>query len=71
MRFLLIALLAVAITASEVFITPQYLDYLRSVVDWEVVEYEESIFKGWTLDEIKQLSRHLEVTEGSMYTSRA
>ena len=55
MRFLLIALLAVAITASEVLITPQYLNYLRSVVDWEVVEYEESIFKGWTLDEIKQL----------------
>jgi C1A family cysteine protease len=36
-------------------ITKEYIDYLKRHVDWEVTEYEENIFRGWTDEEFKDL----------------
>eukprot|EP01022_Parablepharisma_sp_SALTPOND_P020597 TRINITY_DN37_c0_g1_i2.p1 TRINITY_DN37_c0_g1~~TRINITY_DN37_c0_g1_i2.p1 ORF type:complete len:332 (-),score=-6.24 TRINITY_DN37_c0_g1_i2:37-1032(-) len=35
--------------------TQKYLEELKKNVTWEVVEYEESIFRGWSEDEFKKL----------------
>lgn len=53
MKFFL-ALLAVAF-CHEMLVTQEYTDYLKRTVDWEVVDYEENIFRGWTIDEARQL----------------
>jgi len=36
-------------------ITQEYTNYLKSTVDWEVTNYEENIFKGWTLSDFYSL----------------
>jgi C1A family cysteine protease len=52
----LIVLLAVAgVFCEEMLVTKEYTDYLKRHVDWEVVDYEENIFRGWTVDEVKAL----------------
>lgn len=53
MKFFL-ALLAVAF-CHEILVTQEYTDYLKRTVDWEVVDYEDNIFRGWTVDEVKSL----------------
>lgn len=40
---------------SEVLITNEMVDYLKRNVDWEVEDYENNIFRGWTVDEFKSL----------------
>jgi len=53
---LLIVFLAIAgVFCHEMAVTREYTDYLKRHVDWEVVDYEENIFRGWTIDEIKAL----------------
>jgi len=42
-------------------ITQNYLEDLKSRVDWEVVDYEDSPFRGWTIDELKSLLTPSEV----------
>jgi hypothetical protein len=49
-----IALLAVAY-CFEPLITRDIVDYLKRTVDWEVEDYETNIFRGWTVDEVKNL----------------
>jgi len=34
-------------------VTKEYVDYLKRHVDWEVEEYENNIFRGWTIGEVQ------------------
>ena len=53
---LLIVFLTIsAVFCKEMAVTQEYTDYLKRHVDWEVVDYEENIFRGWTIDEVKTL----------------
>lgn len=53
---LLIVFLAVAgVFCDEMLVTKEYTEYLKTQVDWEVVDYEENIFRGWTVEEAKSL----------------
>jgi len=53
---LLVVFLAIAgVFGHEMVVTKEYTDYLKRHVDWEVVDYEENIFRGWTVDEIKAI----------------
>jgi cathepsin B len=61
MRFIF-ALLAVAL-CHEMLVTKEYTDYLKRHVGWEVVDYEENIFRGWTIEESKVLMGLKESTE--------
>lgn len=36
-------------------VTKEYVDYLKKHVTWEVEEYEDNIFRGWTLSEASSL----------------
>lgn len=54
MKFVILAILLAAVSA-ELLVTPEYTDYLKKHVDWEVVDYEDNIFKGWTVEEAKSL----------------
>ena len=55
MNILITILLLLAVAAEKALITPEYTDYLKSHVSWEVADYEDNIFKGWTRDEVKTL----------------
>jgi len=55
MRFLLIALLLASCLCAETAVTRAYTDYLKKHVEWEVVDYEDNIFKGWTDEEVNAL----------------
>jgi hypothetical protein len=41
-------------------VTKEYVDYLKRHVDWEVMEYEENPFRGYTIEEAKELLGLLE-----------
>lgn len=49
-----IALLAVAY-CFEPLITREEIEYLKRTVSWEVEEYENNIFRGWTVEEVKAI----------------
>jgi len=51
---LFIALLTVAY-CFEPLITRSQIEYLKRTVSWEVEEYENNIFRGWSVDELKTL----------------
>lgn len=53
MRFFVV-LLAV-VFCKKMIITKKYTDYLKRTVDWEVVDYEDNIFRSWTVDEFKDI----------------
>jgi cathepsin L len=36
-------------------VSRDYIQYLKRTVDWEVQEYEDNIFKGMTVDDVKTL----------------
>lgn len=55
MRFLLALILLAAVCCDEMLITKEYVDYLKKHVSWEVQEYEDNIFRGWTVEEAKSL----------------
>ncbi|MEI8332202.1 MAG: C1 family peptidase [Methanomicrobiales archaeon] len=52
MKAILLALLVASIYA-EMLVTKEYTDYLKRHVSWEVAEYEENVFRGWTVEEAK------------------
>jgi len=54
MKVLFTLLVAFAL-GIEYAIDHAYVDYLKAHVSWEVADYEENIFRGWTINEIKQL----------------
>ena len=51
MKSILILLLVASIYASELLSTKEYTEYLKKHVTWEVVDYEENVFKGWTVED--------------------
>jgi len=53
MKTLVLALLLVAAAAENLLVTPEYTQYLKATVDWEVADYEENVFKGWTVEEFQ------------------
>ena len=65
MKALILALLVLGSLASELVVTQSYLDYLKKHVSWQVANYEESIFRGWTIDELKAIlnQKHFEDEE--------
>eukprot|EP00826_Nyctotherus_ovalis_P048403 TRINITY_DN56_c0_g1_i3.p1 TRINITY_DN56_c0_g1~~TRINITY_DN56_c0_g1_i3.p1 ORF type:complete len:303 (+),score=52.27 TRINITY_DN56_c0_g1_i3:121-1029(+) len=54
---------------SEPLITREFIEQLRSEVDWEVTDYEDNIFKGWTLEEFKENFCNNELAETPAETS--
>lgn len=40
---------------SELIVTKEYTDYLKKHVSWEVADYEDNIFRGWSIDEFKSM----------------
>ena len=55
MKILILACLLAAVLASPLVVSQDYVEYLRKVVDWEVANYEENVFKGMTLDEVSAM----------------
>lgn len=53
MKILLGLLILSAVFCSEVLITKEYGDYLKKHVTWEVEEYDNNVFRGWTVEEAK------------------
>lgn len=40
---------------NDLVVTRDYVDYLKRHVDWEVMDYEDNIFHGWTVGEFRSL----------------
>lgn len=55
MRFWILLVVGIVWGNDDLVTSPDYVKYLKSVATWEVTDYEESIFKGWTMDEVKTL----------------
>jgi len=55
MRVLFTLFLLAFALGVEYVVDQAYVDYLKAHVTWEVADYEENIFRGWTIDEIKEL----------------
>ncbi len=52
---LLVACLAAVVLCDEMLVTQEYTDYLKKHSSWEVADYEDNIFRGWTLSEAAAL----------------
>ena len=50
---ILIALLLVSAVFCEMLTCKEYVEYLKKTVSWEVQEYEDNVFRGWTVEEAK------------------
>lgn len=55
MRVVIFALIMAACLCSELAVTKEYTEYLKKTASWEVMNYEENIFRGWTTDEVQGL----------------
>lgn len=55
MNLFLIFLAIAGIFCDEMLVTREYTDYLKKHVSWEVVDYEDNVFRGWTVEEAKSL----------------
>jgi len=55
MKALIALLLIGCIFCEKMLITKEYTDYLKKHVSWEVVDYEDNVFRGWTVEDGKQL----------------
>ena len=55
MRILLLMLLVAVGSCVDLIVTKSYTDYLKRHVEWEVVDYEENIFRGFTIEEAQLL----------------
>ena len=57
MRFLVLLLAVAAISAlrdDQPLISKAFTEYLKKTVSWEVVDYEDNIFKDWTVGDSRQ-----------------
>lgn len=63
MKVLILAILLIGCFAEEMAITQEFTDYLKKHVTWEVAEYEENVFRGWTDEEIKAMLNQREDAE--------
>ena len=55
LKILLLGLLVTWSLSQELVVTKAYTDYLKRHVAWEVVDYEDNIFRGFTVEEAKLL----------------
>ncbi len=55
MRFAIGLLLLAAVCCQEMLVTKEYVDYLKRHVTWEVEEYENNVFRGWTVEDAQSL----------------
>lgn len=55
MRFILFLVISLALAEPELLVTQQFTDYLKKHATWEVADYDENVFRGWTTEEFKQL----------------
>ncbi len=51
---MLVPLLVLTLPTDPI-VTQEYTDYLKRHVDWEVTDYEDNIFRGWTEEEFASL----------------
>ena len=51
MKIVILCLLACAVLGSEMLVSKDYVDELKTRVTWEVEDYESNIFKGWTVED--------------------
>ena len=63
MRVLFTLFLMVFTLGIEYAINQAYTDYLKAHVTWEVTDYEENIFRAWTVDELKELLMPVEMLD--------
>jgi len=62
MNLLMILCFSILVLQKTPLITKEFVSKLKSIATWEVEDYENSIFKGWTLEEAKNmLSKHYEL----------
>ena len=57
MNFIIISFVLYAIVNChpELVVTREYVAYLKKHVDWEVQDYEDNIFRGWTIEEVQSM----------------
>lgn len=48
-----ILLTTIGVYCDELLVTREYTDYLKKHVSWKVADYEENVFRGWTISEAK------------------
>lgn len=63
MRILILAFLLISCFAEEMAVTQEYTDYLKKHVTWEVADYEDNVFRGWTVDEVMSILNQMEPEE--------
>ena len=63
MKNLAILLVIALVSAEEYVVTPEYTEYLKRHVTWEVMDYEDNIFRGWTVSEIQAILNQEEIEE--------
>jgi C1A family cysteine protease len=47
----LICFILIVSVSCEMLVTKEYVEYLKKTVTWEVQEYENNIFRGWTIED--------------------
>ncbi|MDR3548901.1 MAG: C1 family peptidase [Candidatus Pacebacteria bacterium] len=55
MKTIIIALLLTFAVCEEMLVTQEHTDYLKKHVTWEVADYSENVFRGWTKDEVASI----------------
>ena len=55
MKFLIFSLLVIFSASKNLLVTKSNTEYLKKSAKYEVVDYEENVFKGWTVEEAKAL----------------
>jgi len=63
MKILILTILLICCFAEEMLITQESTDYLKQHVTWEVADYEDNVFRGWTVDEFKDILNQMEPEE--------
>jgi C1A family cysteine protease len=63
MKGFIFGLLILACFADKITITKEYTDYLKRHVTWEVQDYEDNIFRGWTDSEVAHILGDRQTTE--------
>jgi C1A family cysteine protease len=54
MKILFVSILIAAVSC-ELLVTPAFTEALRNRVNWEVVPFEENVFRGWTVEEFREI----------------
>jgi cathepsin B len=66
MKVVILGLLLVSAFALEYAVTQDYIDYLKKHVTWEVANYEDNIFRGWSVDEVRSILNQNELDDSEI-----